>query len=97
MSNYSLTGVQKSSKLGTISEDSTADDDDTVSVYMFGDDEDQFEREARSNGGFIKFERVATHYGANVNNVRGQLRTTLVMAAVCIGTAYIEGYGAYFH
>jgi len=41
----------------------TEDNDDTISVYVFGEDEADLENEARANGGYLKYEHVANQYG----------------------------------
>jgi len=49
----------------------TEDNDDTISVYVFGEDEDQLEDAARENGGFITYEHLSSQYGnATLQNVR---------------------------
>ena len=46
-------------------------DDDTISVYVFGEEETELENEARQNGGFLKYEHLASHYGnGTLQNVR---------------------------
>ena len=53
-------------------------DDDTISVYVFGEDEAELENEARKNGGFLNYEHLASHYGSGtLQHVRlcaGRLR-----------------------
>jgi len=47
------------------------DNDDTISVYVFGEDEAELENEARINGGFLKYEHLANQYGSGtLQNVR---------------------------
>lgn len=54
--------------LSPISEDK---DDDTISVYVFGEDEDELENEAHKNGGFLKYEHLANQFGdGTLKNVR---------------------------
>jgi len=46
-------------------------DDDTISVYVFGEDEADLENEARENGGFLRYEHLASHFGDGIlQNVR---------------------------
>ena len=48
-----------------------AEDDDTISVYVFGEDEAELENEARKNGGFLNYEDLAHQYGnGTLTNVR---------------------------
>ena len=50
---------------------SSVKEDDTISVYVFGEDEDRLEKEAFKNGGFLKFDQLADHFGEdNVQTVR---------------------------
>ena len=45
-------------------------DDDSISVYVFGEEEEDMEREAKSNGGFVNFQRITSYYGfKNFHNV----------------------------
>lgn len=44
---------------------SSVKEDDTVSVYVFGEEEDKLETEAKRNGGFINYEHLANHFGGN--------------------------------
>jgi len=47
------------------------DDDDTISVYVFGEEEAELENEARKNDGFLKYEHLAKQYGnGTLQNVR---------------------------
>ena len=49
-------------------------DDDTISVYVFGEDEAELENEARKHGGFLQYEHLANQYGdGTVKNVRLRL------------------------
>jgi len=41
----------------------TEDNDDTISVYVFGEDEADLETEALANGGYLNYEHVANQYG----------------------------------
>lgn len=43
--------------LGTVKED------DTVSMYVFGEDEDKLQNEASRNGGYLNYEHLANHFG----------------------------------
>jgi len=47
------------------------DNDDTISIYVFGEDEAELEDEARKHGGFLKHEHLARQYGnGSLQNVR---------------------------
>jgi len=47
------------------------EDDDTISVYVFGEDEAELEKEARENDGYLRYEHVANQYGdGSLKNVR---------------------------
>ena len=57
-------------------------DDDTISVYVFGEDEAELENEARENGGFLKYEHLASHYGnGTLQNVRRRRRPRVLCPA----------------
>jgi len=46
-------------------------EDDTISVYVFGEEELELENEARKNGGYLQYEQLASQFGtATIQNVR---------------------------
>ena len=40
-----------------------SDDDDTLSVYVFGEEEEHLQQEAMRNDGYLTHEHIQEHYG----------------------------------
>jgi len=49
-----------------------------MSVYAFGEEEEELERQAKSNGGLVNFQHIANYYGyKNLHNVSTRVRRSL--------------------
>lgn len=55
-------------------------EDDTISVYVFGEEELELENEARKHGGYLQYEQLACQFGtATIQNVRQRLPSSSVL------------------